>query len=532
MTRAWRPWPRRPPREVRTYGLRPEADRPRRRDRVAGPGRHRLHPARRRGGRRRVRSAMPGRHLVPHALAAAAVAERFEVPLDEVEAALAAGSHADHRMAVVTAASGATLIDDTYNASPVSVAAALDFLGETPARARAAALRRAGRHAGARSGRGAPAPGDRCQGRRHRGRPAGGGGARSLDRRGGPRRPAWPAWTPPRTSDEAVAAFDRSIPATAGDLVLVKGSRGVELDRLVDALGASTVISIVVALLLAFTGVLLLGPLYIGLLQRLGFGKRIRTDGPESHQVKAGTPTMGGMLHGAGGHVPGHGHAHRGQRHPDADAGAGGRRHPGRDRRLRERPHRGRHARPLEADLADGGGAAGRVLRPAPLQHHRAERPVPGRGRGRGALLRPVHGLRDRGRQQRREPDRWAGRPGGRRPDLQLRGLPADRAVRSARAAGPAAQPGDLLRPGHRRPDGLPVVQRPPGADLHGRLRVAGPGRDAGRGRHPEPAAAAARDHRHRLLRRDHERGPAGRLVPPAWAAHLPHARRCSTTSS
>jgi phospho-N-acetylmuramoyl-pentapeptide-transferase len=56
------------------------------------------------------------------------------------------------------------------------------------------------------------------------------------------------------------------------------------------------VISIVVALLLAFTGVLLLGPIYIGLLQRLGYGKRIRTDGPEGHQVKAGTPTMGGML--------------------------------------------------------------------------------------------------------------------------------------------------------------------------------------------------------------------------------------------
>ena len=57
-----------------------------------------------------------------------------------------------------------------------------------------------------------------------------------------------------------------------------------------------TLISIVLALLLAFVGVVLLGPVYIGLLQRLGFGKRIRSDGPEAHAVKAGTPTMGGML--------------------------------------------------------------------------------------------------------------------------------------------------------------------------------------------------------------------------------------------
>jgi phospho-N-acetylmuramoyl-pentapeptide-transferase len=53
---------------------------------------------------------------------------------------------------------------------------------------------------------------------------------------------------------------------------------------------------IVVALLAAFAGVVLLGPVYIGLLQRLGFGKQIRSDGPESHFGKAGTPTMGGML--------------------------------------------------------------------------------------------------------------------------------------------------------------------------------------------------------------------------------------------
>ena len=40
----------------------------------------------------------------------------------------------------------------------------------------------------------------------------------------------------------------------------------------------------------------LLAPIYISLLQRLGFGKQIRTEGPEAHYGKAGTPTMGGML--------------------------------------------------------------------------------------------------------------------------------------------------------------------------------------------------------------------------------------------
>ena len=54
--------------------------------------------------------------------------------------------------------------------------------------------------------------------------------------------------------------------------------------------------AIVVALLLAFIGMVLLGPIYISLLQRLAFGKQIRSDGPTAHFRKAGTPTMGGML--------------------------------------------------------------------------------------------------------------------------------------------------------------------------------------------------------------------------------------------
>jgi phospho-N-acetylmuramoyl-pentapeptide-transferase len=57
-----------------------------------------------------------------------------------------------------------------------------------------------------------------------------------------------------------------------------------------------TIVQIVIALLLAFTGMVVLAPIYISLLQRLGFGKQIRLEGPESHYGKAGTPTMGGML--------------------------------------------------------------------------------------------------------------------------------------------------------------------------------------------------------------------------------------------
>jgi phospho-N-acetylmuramoyl-pentapeptide-transferase len=57
-----------------------------------------------------------------------------------------------------------------------------------------------------------------------------------------------------------------------------------------------SLIQIVVALLLAFVGMIILAPIYISLVQRLGFGKQIRADGPEAHYGKAGTPTMGGML--------------------------------------------------------------------------------------------------------------------------------------------------------------------------------------------------------------------------------------------
>jgi len=55
-------------------------------------------------------------------------------------------------------------------------------------------------------------------------------------------------------------------------------------------------VELIQGLLLAFALVVILMPPYIRLLQAFGFGKRIRQEGPESHFVKEGTPTMGGLL--------------------------------------------------------------------------------------------------------------------------------------------------------------------------------------------------------------------------------------------
>ncbi len=46
----------------------------------------------------------------------------------------------------------------------------------------------------------------------------------------------------------------------------------------------------------AFLLSILLGPLFIRKLRELHFGQHIREEGPASHQKKAGTPTMGGLL--------------------------------------------------------------------------------------------------------------------------------------------------------------------------------------------------------------------------------------------
>jgi UDP-N-acetylmuramoyl-tripeptide--D-alanyl-D-alanine ligase len=75
-----------------------------------------------------LRLHVPGRHNARNALAAATAALALGVPLAAVVRGLEAFRPIAGRLAAARAASGAELIDDTYNANPDSVRAAIDVL--------------------------------------------------------------------------------------------------------------------------------------------------------------------------------------------------------------------------------------------------------------------------------------------------------------------------------------------------------------------------------------------------------------------
>jgi phospho-N-acetylmuramoyl-pentapeptide-transferase len=55
-------------------------------------------------------------------------------------------------------------------------------------------------------------------------------------------------------------------------------------------------VELIQGVLLAFAVVVILMPAYIRALRFFGMGKQILEEGPQTHQVKRGTPTMGGLL--------------------------------------------------------------------------------------------------------------------------------------------------------------------------------------------------------------------------------------------
>lgn len=180
-----------------------------------------------------------GEHHVGNALAAAAVAREFGMPVGEIAAALAGAVPASRwRMEVSERPDGVTVVNDAYNANPESMGAAL----------RTAAAIASGRRCWAVLGHMAELGEGSAQAHREIGalvrdlgvtgvlavgaeaQPIAEGARRAGDARSGP---------PPETvevsdADEAVAAVRRYL--QAGDVVLVKGSRVAALERVAAAL--------------------------------------------------------------------------------------------------------------------------------------------------------------------------------------------------------------------------------------------------------------------------------------------------------
>jgi len=194
----------------------------------------RLPPEMSGGAARRDAASVPalGRLSVHNALAGAAVGIAAGMAPESIVAALAGGWSAPHRGQLIRAGR-ITIVDDTYNASPASMAAALELLGGLPGR-RVAILGEM-----LELGQASDA------GHRDVGRAAAavcellcvvGPGAAEIT--AGAREAGLATDRIIEVADREEAAERLRTRLTPEDVVLVKASRGVELDLLVDRLAA------------------------------------------------------------------------------------------------------------------------------------------------------------------------------------------------------------------------------------------------------------------------------------------------------
>jgi len=178
----------------------------------------------------RIQLSVPGRHQVWNALAAAAAALTAGAKPEEVQAGLAAYQPLKGRMRVVRAPGGFTIIDDTYNANPAAMRATLEFLAQVPGERKMAILgdmlelglaaaeihREIGRYAMSLGIDALIAIGE--LGKEY---VAGADDSRAR-------------WFPAHASAVAVARAALQ----SGDVVLVKGSRGMRMELVVERLAA------------------------------------------------------------------------------------------------------------------------------------------------------------------------------------------------------------------------------------------------------------------------------------------------------
>jgi UDP-N-acetylmuramoyl-tripeptide--D-alanyl-D-alanine ligase len=182
-----------------------------------------------------VRLRIPGRHNVQNALAAAAAAASLGIGAEIVAAGLAAAEPVGNRMRVVTLPTGVTILNDSYNANPASVAAALRSLADARATRRIAVL-------GDMLELGAAS----AEHHRAIGRLAARAGVDALylfgehaaDTAAGAAE-ALPAEAIHVAASHATIAEGIARSAAPGDWILVKGSRGQRMEEVVRLLGAT-----------------------------------------------------------------------------------------------------------------------------------------------------------------------------------------------------------------------------------------------------------------------------------------------------
>ena len=189
------------------------------------------------GGEAVVRTPLIGRGNLENVLAATAVALDFGISLESVAAAAERLAPASRRGAVHRLREGTVLIDDSYNSSPTALARALEVLAHDTRAARRVAVLGEMRELGARS----------LDLHAEAGRRAAAAGLGLLIAVGGsPARHLAEAAVAAGMPDADVTWFPESGPASAavtaairpGDLVLVKGSRGVRMDVVADRIAA------------------------------------------------------------------------------------------------------------------------------------------------------------------------------------------------------------------------------------------------------------------------------------------------------
>jgi UDP-N-acetylmuramoyl-tripeptide--D-alanyl-D-alanine ligase len=183
-------------------------------------------------GEAMVELAPPGRHQAENLLAAAAGASAFGITADQVAATAPTLCAPEHRGRIFRLSDGISLVDDSYNASPLAVRRMLELLGRAPGR-RVAVL-------GEMYELGALA----AEAHHHAGEDAAGtcdllvvvGGDDAERIAAGARAAGMPDGLVHRVAGAEDAAELLAHVLRRDDVVLVKGSRGVGLDRMVAAL--------------------------------------------------------------------------------------------------------------------------------------------------------------------------------------------------------------------------------------------------------------------------------------------------------